>query len=159
MVWQDVERVVQHFPAFKEHFALIGNLRSAFGINILLYNLALNPHIREVVIWGPDKLSNTPIGIVGKEALLNLWDKGFVEENSSLKLVEEIDVHVLKTVLANVTLTEKSNEAKLELDLLSPPHAQPAYMDPVIFPEFVVKAGETLPSEKYTYLIRAPKRR
>lgn len=156
MVWQDVERVVKHFPEFKETFALIGNLRSAFGINILLYNLALNPHITEVVIWGPDKLSNTPIGIVGKESLLDLWTHGFkADDKTALKIVEEIDTTILEKILRNVKITEKSKETTLDIAQFEKKNN--VYMDPVVFPEFVIKAEDTLPSEKYTYLIRAPK--
>lgn len=94
---------------------------------------------------------------MGKEALLHLWAYGPTKEPSALKIVDEIDRNVLELLLQHIKVTEKSKETTLTLDSnTSPEHTEP-YMDPVIFPEFVVKAGETLPSETYTYIIRAPK--
>lgn len=160
VVWQDTERVVKHFPEFKKHFALIGNLRSAFGINIMLYNLALNPHITEVILWGPDKLSNTPIGIVGRDILLNLWSNGCDEHgrinNAAFTLAPEIEQRVLHSILREVKLCDKSTEQRLEISSFSPLTNKP-YMDAHVFPEIVVQTPDMLPSEKYTYLIRAPK--
>jgi len=160
VVWQDVERVINFHPEFKEKFAVIGNLRSPFGINVILYNLALNPHIRNIVVWGPDKLSNTNIGLAGKNALLELWKNGIDAQkqiiNTPFKLVEEIDGYVVATVLKNVQTHETSNQENLDLNSLpnSPPEK---YMEPVRFPEFVVKAPETFPSEGYTFPIREKK--
>lgn len=115
----------------------------------MLYNLALNPHITQIVVWGPDKLSNTPIGLAGKEALLKLWhQKAGVE-----KLVEPIQQDTLETILNHVTVAEISDQAKLNLETLGSVPEGP-YMDPVFFPEFVVAAPDTMPSERYTYPIR-----
>ena len=160
VVWQDVERIMNFHPEFKEKFAIIGNLRSPFGINVILYNLALNPHIRHVVVWGPDKLSNTNIGLAGKNALLELWKSGIDEQrqivNTPFKLVEEIDATVVPTILQNVQAHETSNQEKLDLNSLPNSPAE-KYMEPVKFPEFVVKAPETFPSEGYTFPIREKK--
>ncbi|MBI2084323.1 MAG: hypothetical protein HYT70_01790 [Candidatus Aenigmarchaeota archaeon] len=160
IVWQDVERILNFHPEFKEKFAIIGNLRSPFGVNVALYNLALNPQIRHVVVWGPDKLSNTNIGLAGKNALLELWKSGIDGQkqivNTPFKLVEEIDGSVIPVILKNVQLHESSNQQQLELDSL-PRSPDGAYMEPVKFPEFVVKAPETFPSEGYSYPIREKK--
>lgn len=160
VVWQDVERVINFYPEFKEKFAIIGNLRSPFGINVILYNLALNPHIKHVVIWGPDKLSNTNIGLAGKNALLALWNNGFDEQKqitgTPFKLVDELNATIIPTILKNVQVHEMSNQEKLDLNNL-PNASLEKYMEPVKFPEFVVKAPETLPSEGFTFLIRDKK--
>lgn len=140
-----------HFPAFKEKFALVGNLRSAFGINIILYNLALNPHVRNLIIWAPDKLSNTNIGLAGKQNLINLWKNG-----AASSLVEEINPSVIKTIISNVKVIDISNQEKIDFNLLKFEREKP-YMEPVIFPEFKVKFPDTLPSEKHIYLIRRQK--
>ncbi len=160
VVWQDVERVVNFHPEFKEKFAIIGNLRSPFGINVILYNLALNPTIRHVVVWGPDKLSNTNIGLAGKNALLELWKSGIDEQrqivNTPFKLVEEIDSSIVPTILRNVQTHEMSNQEKIDLNSLPNSPAE-KYMESVKFPEFVVKAPETFPSEGFTFPIREKK--
>ena len=40
----------------KEKFAVIGNLYSTYGINPLLRNLCANPHIRNIIICGADRV-------------------------------------------------------------------------------------------------------
>lgn len=152
VVWQDVDRVVQHFPQFLQEFALVGNLRSAFGINIILYNLALNPHIQELIVWGPDKLSNTPIGIVGKNTLFELWKAEKASNLDRFHIVPEIDKTALSEIIQHVKVIEKSGEKELALQ---PFQTAKPYMQPKIFPEFVIKAEETLPSEGFGYYIRA----
>lgn len=148
-MWQDVSLVTKFNPNLLEEFAIIGNLRSTFGINIMLYNLALNPHITNLVVWGPDKLSNTPIGVAGKQALLSLWKDGVGKD----KLVEEITAETLSKMLKHVALIDKSNEQKLDIAQLKLAEKGP-YMDPVVFDEFIVEAPDTLPSERYSYPIR-----
>ncbi len=149
VVWQDVQLVTKFNPHLLEEFAIIGNLRSAFGINIMLYNLALNPHITNLIVWGPDKLSNTPIGLGGKKKLLELWQKGTVEDT----LVDQITPETLQLILSNVELHDKSTDAKLDPAQLRLAEKGP-YMEPVVFDEFVVEAPDTLPSERYTYPVR-----
>ncbi len=160
VVWQDADRILNFHPEFKEKFALIGNLRSPFGVNIILYNLALNPQIRHVVIWGPDKLSNTNIGLAGKNALISLWRNGIDSEkqiiDTPFKIVEEIDSTVVPIILKNVQVHESSSQQQLDLNSL-PTLPDDRYMDAIMFPEFVVKAPETFPSEGYTYPIREKK--
>lgn len=155
VVWQDLQLVTKFHPSFLEQFALIGNLRSSFGVNIMLYNLALNPHITTVIVWGPDKLSNTAIGIAGRQTLLDLWQKQIRPE----MLVEQIRQDTLKKILSNVQVIDRSSETTLDvkgLHLLTKPPQQP-YMEPVIFPEFKVETPDTLPSEGYMYPIRDQK--
>lgn len=149
VVWQDVHLVVKYRPQLLDQYAIIGNLRSVFGINIILYNLALNPHITELVVWGPDKLSNTPIGLAGKQALVALWEKGVGKE----RLVKEINRDVLERILENVSLVDISSVEKLEEAQGERAEKDP-YMEPFTFPEFTVEAPDTMPSERYTYPIR-----
>ncbi|MCX7996961.1 MAG: thymidylate synthase [Patescibacteria group bacterium] len=118
----------------------------------MLYNLALNPHITDLVVWGPDKLSNTPIGLAGKQALLALWKEGIGKDS----LVTEIDSAVLERILGNVSLTDISDTPKLE-QAQRKSTAKGPYMEPFVFPEFIVEAPDTMPSERYTYPIREMK--
>jgi thymidylate synthase/tetrahydromethanopterin S-methyltransferase subunit A len=160
VVWQDVKSVMEGNPSFKDAFALIGNLRSPFGVNIILYNLALNPQIKRLVVWGPDKLSNTNVGIAGKNTLVSLWSNGIDDKmqinGTPFRLVDEIDRDVLKSILKNVELKEIGQDAAPEAQRLQA-DASTKYMNPVRFNEFIVKAPDELPSERYTYLIREKK--
>jgi len=160
VVWQDVDKILESHPEFLEKFALIGNLRSPFGINVIMYNMALNPHVKHLVVWGPDKLSNTNIGLNGKNALLELWKSGLDEKKQIIgtpfKLVEEIDASIVQLILSHVKLHEESGQPQLDVNLL-PEFTDSRYMESARFPEFVVKAPETLPSEGFTYLIREKK--
>ena len=132
--------MVKHHPELLEQFSAIGNLRSTFGINIMLYNLALNPHINHVVLWGPDKLSNTPIGIAGRQMLLELWNK----KTRIDTIVPEIDQPTLDTLLEKVTVTDLSHEPKPDFSSIPVKEVKP-YMKPVAFPEFKVEAPDTMP--------------
>jgi thymidylate synthase len=160
MLWQDINRAMADNPAFKETFAIIGNLRSPFGVNILIYNMALNPQIRHLVVWGPDKLSNTNVGVAGRDALLSLWHNGF-DENGQIngtpfRLIDEIDRSTLKEIIKNVELHDMSADKTPDTSKLNT-GSSARYMAPVKFKEFIVKTPEVLPSEGYTYLIREKK--
>jgi thymidylate synthase len=149
VVWQELDRVIQHHPNILNEYAIIGNLRSSFGINVMFYNLARNPHIQNIYVWAPDALSNTDIGKSGKEALIKLWASGEYD------FVEEVDRKAVGVMIKRITLInwKEKNPPKrglfhsTVLDTLK-------YVNPIFFPEFKIKTPETFPSEKYTYPIR-----
>ncbi|MBI2641610.1 hypothetical protein HYW87_03390 [Candidatus Roizmanbacteria bacterium] len=151
IVWQSLENVIRYYPEFIKQFAIIGNLRSSFGTNIIIYNLALNPHITKLFVWGPDKLSNTDIGVFGKNTLLSIWK----DNSNEVAIAEEIDRKVFATIRANVQLEDLSSEKKL--DVKGIPAKTKPYMGQTFFPEIKVKTPETFPSENYTYPIRVKK--
>ena len=157
VVWQNLRSVMESNPELKDTFAIIGNLRSPFGVNIILYNLALNPQIRKLVVWGPDKLSNTNVGTAGKETLAGLWRNGFDEKGqingTATKLLDEIDLSVLKEMMKSVEFSDISAEQNLDVSKLFA-EAGERYMEPVRFKEFITKTPEIMPSEEYTYLVR-----
>lgn len=153
-LWQDPFRLA---GMERERFALIGSLRSPFGINLLLYNLARNPWIRELIVWGPDKLSNTSIGLVGKRALLALWENGVDAAGkvvgNGYALLPEVDPQVVNTIVRNVRLRDLSELKALPPGAASDEPARP-YMEPVYFPEFVVVAPRVWPSEGLAVPVR-----
>ena len=160
ILWQDMRRLLADHPEFKETFAIMGNLRSPFGVNILLCNMALNPQIKHLVVWGPDKLSNTSVGIAGRDALLSLWRSGVDEKGqingTPFKLIDEIDKGTLKEILKNVEMHDMSADPVPDTSRFDT-KSDSKYMAPVMFKEFIVKTPEVLPSEGYTYLIREKK--
>jgi len=159
-VWQDAQNAVDRLPELKKEFAIIGNLRSAFGINIMLYNLALNPGIKCVVIWGMDRLSQTSIGSTGKKTLLSLWENGLNKDRqiikTSFRLVEEINPVIVNKIIKSVALVDQSEQKTLLVNTL-PKISSIPYMEKIIFPQIIVKTNDPFPSEKYTYTIREKK--
>lgn len=159
IVWQSLDVVVKYNPWIREKFAIVGNLRSPFGLNVILYNLARNPHIRNIYLWGPDKLSNTPIGVEGKNTFLTFWNKG-VDQNHqvighSFKFVDEIDVQTAELIRNKVVLNDISNMPKISNSGFTMGKNEVPYMKRIQFKPFAVKAPDTYPSEKYIYPIRA----
>lgn len=149
--WLDVEKIIKYYPEVKDNYSIIGNLRSAFGVNIILYNLARNPHIKGLVVWANDSLSNTDIGKSGKEALFNLWKDG------ELELVSEIDKGVVKEMIKRIKLIECKDKKLPDVNLLLKQNLLDSKkVKPIYFPEFKIKTPDTLPSEIYTYIIREP---
>ncbi|MHB9092488.1 MAG: hypothetical protein ACYC7H_13825, partial [Chloroflexota bacterium] len=146
-LWQDPTKLP---AAAYERFALVGSLRSAFGINVLLYNLARNPWLTELVVWGPDKLSNTSIGLVGKRTLFDLWQNGFDAEGkvagNGYALLPEVARETATTIIQNVRLRDTS-ETKSLPDVPGASGGSSPYMEPVQFPEFKVGAPRVWPSE------------
>ncbi len=149
IVWQDIDRIVQYFPQVAKKFSIIGNLRSPFGINIALYNLARNPQIHTVYIWGPDALSNTDIGRKGSDQLFELW------RNDSFEKLPEIDTDTLDLIRKHVSLIHWKKNSPPDLENQSNTFAGKPYMKPVLFPPFEVRTPKVLPSEKYSFHLRS----
>ncbi len=154
IVWQSLDTIIKFFPWLVDKCAIVGNLRSVFGANIILYNLALNPQIRRLYVWAPDKLSNTPIGVEGRNNLSALWKNPV--SNLSVKIVNEVDLKIFEKIRTNVNLIDLSDQKKLTESMIPTLNEQP-YMEKTIFPTFVVKAPDTMPSENYIYPIRVKK--
>ncbi len=72
--WSDPKILLKAKPNLANTFALIGTLYSKEGVNIILRNLALNPHIKKIYVWGQSPLSNTPFGKAGRETLYQIWN-------------------------------------------------------------------------------------
>ena len=51
-VWNEAESLFYKSKILQEKTAILGTLYSRSGINIVLRNLALNPQIRKVILWG-----------------------------------------------------------------------------------------------------------
>lgn len=160
VVWQNLDNVIRYYPWIKDKFAIVGNLRSAFGVNIILYNLARNPNICNFYLWGPDRLSNTDIGVEGRNTLSAFWKNGTTKEgdivNGNFKLIKEVETGICDEIRKNVQLEDiSSTQILLPNDF--PFKKEAEYMPAYIFPEFKIKAPETMPSEDYHYVARAKK--
>lgn len=160
--WSDPEKVLEQAPDLRQKAALIGTLYSREGVNIILRNLCLNPDIVHLLIWGKGELSQTPFGLAGTQIIKSLWEKGVSDNGvvgeTGFKVHPEIDLKVLRQVVANVVLVDVSdidlNQAVKKIDGLP---LKPAYSEPKAFPEHKPEGGMTFPSEEVGFLVRGKK--
>ncbi|MBP9691165.1 hypothetical protein KBD81_03745 [Candidatus Woesebacteria bacterium] len=156
-VWNDPFTLVDRTPTIKDTFALVGSLYSREGVSIMLRNLALNPDITTVFIWGRGKLSQTAIGTKGKNILLRLWDEGNGPSPENLvDIHREIEIEVLKKMMSHITFIEVS---ELSIDeVIEQAQALNActtsYMKSVSFPDPTTNDDEPFPSERSNFSVR-----
>ncbi len=146
--WSDPAILMKKNPEFLNYVALAGTLYSREGVSIILRNLALNPAIRYLIVWGNNPLSKTAIGSAGKNLLLALWNKDYSKLNEVHK---EIDQHVIEMIVSNVTLLDWSDLNFDEITTKLRTHSfalSEQYMDPICFPDAIFDTGKPFPSEQ-----------
>lgn len=159
-IWNEAESVFNKSKILQEKVAILGTLYSRQGINIIFRNLALNPQIRKIFIWGNGALSNTQFGVMGKSLIEKIWNNGIDDDGmikgTKFKLEKEINVDVLKKIIANVEMIDISNLSFEEVEeyFKKIDAAGTPYMEPVEFPETVLEKVETFPSEEVGWLAR-----
>lgn len=158
-VWSDPELILKQALDLPQYTSIIGTLYSREGTNILLRNLALNPDIRHLILWGNAPLSKTPFGLMGKDILTSLWKNRFDAqgkvEGQNFLLHGEFDLDVIRTILSHVELIDISHQnlAEAAATAKSIPAQQP-YMAPQEFPEHKLDEGQPFPSEKVGFVVR-----
>jgi hypothetical protein len=145
--WSDPELLKKKVPTFLDHVGLAGTLYSKEGVSIILRNLALNPSIRYLIVWGNNPLSKTAIGNAGKQLLQAIWSG-----NSAIvkELHKEIDPAIIATIHKNVQLLDWSeyNFEEVVNKLRTYTFDQKdQYMDPVSFAETTYDTDKPFPSE------------
>ncbi len=157
-VWNKPEVAVAAAPDLVLKSAIVGTLYSRQGVNPLLRNLALNPHIRTLALWGFGPLSNTPFGKSGTSVLQALWKHGIGKDG----VVPEVDFHiepeispaVVEQIRSNVSLLDLSeHELKTAVEKL-PNEITDAYMTPVAFDPPALRPVATLPHETVGFTLR-----
>lgn len=156
-VWNEPNAIIKLAPSLHKKAALVGTLYSSYGINAIVRNLALNPFIKKLYLWGHGPLSHTKFGLVGIKTIKQLWLHGIQKDgsliNSSFKLDKEINNKTLDTIRQNVELIDLSNEnlsnavGKITTTDLKP------YMKSVRFPEALLTTLETFPNEQLGWII------
>ncbi|MBT6254485.1 hypothetical protein HOI83_04625 [Candidatus Uhrbacteria bacterium] len=156
-VWNQADVAIKASPELLEKAAIVGTLYSRQGVNVVLRNLALNPHIRTLALWGHGPLSNTPFGTSGTDILKALWKDGVNDDSTvigtSFQLEQEIDIEVVRKMITKVELFDLSEHdlctavSKIEATSSMP------YMDSVDFPPPVPQEISTLPSEKIGFTV------
>jgi thymidylate synthase len=159
-VWNEAELIFHNSKILREKIAILGTLYSRSGINIIFRNLALNPRIKKLFVWGNGGLSNTQFGVMGKSLLEDIWKNG-VEDDGSIKgtkfkLEKEIDVGILRKILNNVELINISDLSLREVEeyFKKINDTNEVYMEPTEFPETTLEKTETSPSEEVGWLTR-----
>ena len=161
-VWNEPETVFNKSKIIRDNSVMLGTLYSRQGVSIILRNLALNPQIRTVYLWGNGALSNTKFGIAGRTTLTSLWQKGISDDGivsgTQFKIEKEIDANTVKKIISNVELadvSDKSIEDVEKLLTLSDSNEKSGpYMKPVEFPETAREQIDIFPSEEVGWLMR-----
>ncbi|MEK7649957.1 MAG: thymidylate synthase [Patescibacteria group bacterium] len=161
-IWNEPEATIGRNEKLLQNSAIVGTLYSRQGVNAIMRNLALNPQIRRLYLWGYGTLSNTPFGLAGKEVLEALWRGGIDEEHivqgTKFKLDSEIPVEIVESIRKNVELIDVSSFTFDEaLKQVRDDTSTEPYMDSQKFPDPVSEAVESFPSEQVGWLVRAPK--
>lgn len=156
-VWNKIEIATQLAPEILEKSSVVGTLYSRQGVNPILRNLALNPHIRTLALWGNGTLSNTPFGRSGSDILKALWENGMegsIVGGTEFEVDNEIDPEIIETIRKNVELLDVSDlDAKAAAEKL-PDTLGEAYMEPREFDPPVPKAVATFPHESVGFTLR-----
>lgn len=145
--WSDPELLKKKHPTLLDHVTLAGTLYSKEGVSIILRNLALNPTIRYLIVWGNNPLSKTAIGSAGKNLLDALWSK---QTNAYKNLHKEIEPALIAKICNEVTLLDWSHYSSQELFDTLQNHSfelQEPYMAPVSFAETTYDTNTPFPSE------------
>ena len=157
-MWNKIESALIAAPALKEKSAIIGTLYSRQGVNPLLRNLALNPHIRTLALWAHGPLSQTPFGKCGSDILRALWTNG-LDANGRIHGTEfdiepEIKPEIVETIRKNVALLDLSEFDICDASVKLPTKDSDAYMEPRAFDPPVPRPVATLPHEEVGFTLR-----
>lgn len=159
-VWNEAEIIFNRSTILQEKTAIVGTLYSRQGVNVVLRNLALNPQITTLYVWGNGTLSNTQFGLAGKSLLDEIWKEGVASDGTvggtQFKLEKEIAPTVVEKIRRHVKLVDVSQEpfAAVEKIIQSAPENKTAYMDPIRFPDHETETVDIFPSEIASWLIR-----
>lgn len=148
--WNKPETTVKIAPDLHTKAALVGSLYSNQGVNVIVRNLALNPFIKRVYLWGHGQLSNTKFGTVGTSVLKELWQH---RTSIPFKLDKEINPAVFETMRQHVELIDVGqDELPAAVAKIQPTNLTP-YMKPARFPDAEREELDTFPSEQVGWLV------
>jgi len=81
--WDDPELVLTE--EIIEKVAIAAPMRSTYGVNILLANLALNPQIDKLIFLRGGEFDETETGCLPRKIINNLWKNGIDKKRLSYK--------------------------------------------------------------------------
>lgn len=162
--WDDPELVLPF--SLLPKIVLAAPIRSIFGVNIFLANLALNPQIQKVIFLRGGELDETEAGALPRRIINALWQNGFDNQGKIIgtdfsllpELLEDNGDKVIKEIMKDVEITDWSGKDEKSLQKLAEeinslkktiPQRQP-----FTFKEFKVEEIITFPSERTALEIR-----
>lgn len=159
-VWNEPELLFKRSEIIRDSVAILSTLYSRQGVNIILRNLARNPQIRTLFVWGNGTLSNTQFGIAGRNILLALWENGVEPDGTvkgtQFKLEKEIDIEIVEKIRKGVTLKDIStlsfDDAEDAVEKKAAEQTTP-YMESITFPDAEPEKVDVFPSEEVGFLI------
>lgn len=155
--WNDPFLLAEKYPEVKKYIAITGSLYSREGASIIIRNLALNPYIQTVLFWGSGKLSQSAIGLRGKQILFSLWENRKTHTTPALdEIHKEINLSNLWQMMEHLTFIDLSDqpfENVLKIAKTKQISATPS-MKSISFPEPIKPDGAPLPSEKANFSVR-----
>jgi len=103
-LWAPVKKILSELH--EKDYCIAGSLYSRDGINYILRNVLANPHIRCIIVCGPDRSGSG-------EALFKLWQNG-IDENHQIigdlgKIEKEIEKWAIDLCRENVKLIDLRN--------------------------------------------------
>ncbi|MBO3768063.1 MAG: thymidylate synthase [Thermoproteota archaeon] len=95
----------------KEKFAVIGNLRTTYGINPLIKNILANPRIKYIIVCGEDLMKTGNI-------IINFFDNGINEDYQIIGTQAFVDRNIpkeaIETLRKNIKIMDLRNTKNLE---------------------------------------------
>ncbi len=158
-IWNEPEATVKRDQRVLERAAIVGTLYSRQGVNAIVRNLALNPQIRTLYLWGYGTLSNTPFGRAGKEVLEALFAHGIDDDHrvsgTNFMLDRAVPRDIIEIIRKNVRLVDISSATFEEAlrEVVDDASAKP-YMESARFPDPVTEQADTFPSETVGWIVR-----
>lgn len=164
--WDDPELVLT--DEIIEKVALAAPIRSTYGVNILLANLALNPQISKLIFLRGGEFDDTETGSLPRKVINNLWRNGVDKKGKIIgtelsllpELIEGKGVDVIKEITKSVEIIDWEGKDEKSLAKLAKKIEEFSRKTKVSkrkkysFPFFKVEEVETLPSEKTAFEIR-----
>lgn len=162
--WDDPDLVLTE--EIIEKVAIAAPIRSTYGINILLSNLALNPQINKLIFLRGGELDETETGSLPRKIINNLWKNGLDGQGkitgTELSLLPELvkgdGIKIIQKIIRSVEIINLEGKGEKSLKKLAKAIYGFKKTSPKrqkhVFPKFKVEEVETLPSEGTAHEIR-----
>ena len=135
----------------------IGNLYSAQGINAMLRNIFMNPHIRTIVIWGSEMSLSGHSLLMLKQKGLDAARKIQAARGEIEKEIPDDVIEMFREVVEIVDMRGRDAQAFVaEVKSLAKKEIPPFSNETRHFPKAEVEV-RTLPSEQTGFRVSAPK--
>lgn len=162
--WDDPELVLTE--EIIDKVAIAAPMRSTYGVNILLANLALNPQINKIIFLRGGEFDETETGSLPRKIINNLWKNGIDKKGKVVgtelfllpELVKGEGAKIIQEIIKTVEIVDfegkdKKNLAKLSKTITGSKPTS-SKRKKYVFPFFKVEEVETFPSEKIAHEIR-----